>query len=275
VEDCKLIKILLLGASGNLGAAIKSELENRGLTFICAGRPDFSILQPFSIESIINSCSPDYVVNCISINGIASCFGDKSSAMSVNGLFPLALASLSLLYDYTLVHFSTECVFSDSEETISSDILPPVPSTFYGISKLHGETRSICDSKSILIRLPLLLSFRPNSQIVWRLLRKIQLGEQCSASCDVYSTPIYVEHLAEQVVTSIENRIWPSRIIHASSDVRVSLYDTVVNEAKRLGMRSLNIAKGFDADYISPETKPRLLGLKASCSRFFFKMPYY
>ena len=268
-------KVLLLGASGNLGSVIKSELENRGLTFICAGRSNFSVLQPHSIESIINDYSPDYIVNCISLNGIANCFSDKSSAMAINGLFPLVLATLSSLYSFTLIHFSTECVFCDSEVIISADTLPSIPSTCYGVSKLHGEVRSSCDSKSILIRLPLLLSLRPNSQIVWKLLRKMQLDNQCSASCDVYSTPIYVEHLAKQIVTSIEKHIWPSRIIHASSDVRVSLYETLVNEAIRLGMQSRNIIKGFDKDYFSPETKPTLLGLKSSCSHFFFEMSNY
>ena len=265
-----MIKVLLLGASGNLGSAFKLELEKRGLAYISVGRFDFSVLQPFSLESFIKVYSPDYIVNCISLNGIASCFNDKPSAMAVNGFFPFALAALSSLYDFTLIHFSTECVFSDSEEIISLATLPSIPSTWYGRSKLIGEARSISDSKSILIRLPLLLSLRPNSQIVWKLLRAIQRGKQCSVSCDVYSTPIYVEHLAEQVVASIDKHIWPSRVIHASSDFRVSLYQTVVNEAKRLGMQSLNIIKSYDKDFLSPQTKPRLLGLKSSSPDFFF-----
>ena len=268
-------KILLLGASGNLGSAVKSELESRGLSFICAGRSNFSVFQPLSIESIVKDYSPDYIVNCISFNGIANCFANRSSAMIINGLFPLALSTLSSFHDFTLIHFSTECVFCDSEVTISSDTLPSFPSTFYGVSKLHGEVRSICDSRSILIRLPLLLSMSSNSQIVWKLLRKIQLYNECSASCDVYSTPIYVEHLAKQLVTSMQKHFWPSRIIHASSDVRVSLYETVVNEARRLGLQNPNIIKCFDKDYFSPEAKPRLLGLKSSCSQFFFEMTYY
>ncbi len=73
---------------------------------------------------------------------------NKATAVSVNSLFPHILDEKSSVYDYKLIHISTDCVFSGYKgEYIETSITDAT--TFYGRSKALGE---INNSNNITIR---------------------------------------------------------------------------------------------------------------------------
>jgi len=261
------LKVLLFGSSGVLGSAFIAELNKRKINVIAPSRTHFKTSDAASLSSYIQSVCPDLVINCLSLNGIKQCYLDKSLALDVNAYFPAALARICITNSVKLIHFSTECVFGNSDVLIDDNVVPEFPLTTYGVSKLLGELPNHDDVHTI--RLPLLLSYKTNDQIVWKIANRLSQGLPASASTDVISSPVFAEDVAERLLS-----IWLAsekipNLVHISSDIRLSLHETVLKFCLSRGIDSTCLASSLDSDYPSPEQKPLALGLKSSSEDYF------
>jgi len=91
-----------------------------------------------SLRSIIERHRPRYVVNCIGIVKQAEAAKDPITSITINSLLPHQLAKMTKRAGGTLIHFSTDCVFSGREGHYSQEHIPD-PVDLYGRSKLLGE----------------------------------------------------------------------------------------------------------------------------------------
>ncbi len=78
----------------------------------------------------------DYVINAIVINQKDAAIQDIIRA---NSIFPHQLETLGKKYGFKLIHVSTDAVFSERAGKVNENT-PISPTTFYGASKLLGET---------------------------------------------------------------------------------------------------------------------------------------
>lgn len=254
--------ILLLGSTGNLGSAINKRFQESGYTLHCPTKQDLgddifaSLLEQFELHK------PRLVINCTSVNGVNQCHSMPLLSIKINSLLPKFLCYNAEKFNYSLIHFSTECVFQDSDQIISSFTVPQNPSTTYGATKLAGEF--LPNKRMQLIRLPLLLSKEVNEQIVWKIVNRLKADLLTKASTDVLSTPIFVQDVAQKVVDMISLRMFFDRPIHLSSNVRMSMYETVFSFARQYGIGTACLSKALDREFKSPQQKPLRLGLKAS-----------
>lgn len=256
-------KVLLLGSSGNLGGALKLFFLNHRIPFAAPSRYELDISKPGSVFSIIADYNPGFVVNCTAMNGINQCSANVLASIRLNSLFPRLIAARSHELGYRFIHFSTECVFNDSDNIIPSTQIPVSPTTIYGSTKLAGEP-PIDPSVTVLIRLPLLISTKPNNQIVWRILNALQIGEIAKASTDVYSTPVYIDDVARRVSTIIQENMKFGSPMHMSSDIKLSLYQTVLSMADLHKISVSRLEPALDAEFSFAQEKPRQLGLKST-----------
>lgn len=261
-EKMTELKVLLFGSSGVLGSAFLEELNKRKITVIAPSRAHFRTKHRSSLSLYIQTINPNLVINCLSMNGITHCFLDGHAALDVNAYFPISLARICDTCSIKLIHFSTECVFDNSDILIEDSVVPAFPVTTYGASKLLGELPNHHNFHTI--RLPLLLSHKPNSQIVWKIASRLSNGLPASSSRDVISSPVFVEDVANRLLS-----IWLAsekipNLVHISSDTRLSLYDTLLKFCLNRGISTASLESSLDDDYPSPEKKPLALGLKAS-----------
>lgn len=91
-----------------------------------------------SIRSVIDRYKPRVVLNCIGIVKQAEAAKDPITSITVNSLLPHQLAKMTKDVGGTLIHFSTDCVFSGREGNYSPEHTPD-PVDLYGRSKLLGE----------------------------------------------------------------------------------------------------------------------------------------
>lgn len=153
-------KVLILGSDGMAGHMLVQYLEEKEYnvykTTLDKERKDdkiyYNIVIDYkSIESIISSIQPDFVVNCIGIlNKMAE--ENPSSAVLINSFFPHYIDDLSKKYGFKFIHMSTDCVFSGKKGSyLESDI--PDETSLYGRSKALGEidnTRNLTLRTSII-----------------------------------------------------------------------------------------------------------------------------
>lgn len=135
------MKIIILGAQGNLGSQFKSYLEADHEVF-AFDKSDFDVLNKEALKHVLNEVKPEIVVNCVAFNAVDKA-EDKDGyqlALSLNRDLPAQLAALALENNFLLVHYSTDYVFSGTDRKPSfSENNTPNPINKYGESKFLGE----------------------------------------------------------------------------------------------------------------------------------------
>jgi dTDP-4-dehydrorhamnose reductase len=135
------MKILILGGRGNLGTQL-TKVFSVDFETISWDRDDFDILDlPLLIEKI-TALRPDLIINTVAYNAVDKC-EDKNEyqlALKLNAELPAILADIACHFGIVLIHYSTDYVFSGTEEKREfSENDTPNPVNKYGESKFSGE----------------------------------------------------------------------------------------------------------------------------------------
>lgn len=135
------MKIIILGAQGNLGSQFKPCLENDHEVF-AFDKNDFDVLDYQILWQTLNEIKPEIVINCVAYNAVDKA-EDKDGyqlALALNRDLPAKLASWALEINFLLVHYSTDYVFSGTDNKTSfTENNTPNPINKYGESKFLGE----------------------------------------------------------------------------------------------------------------------------------------
>lgn len=145
-------QVLILGASGMLGRMLCKVLESRDdIDVIATTRDGEEGRTPFAVEDgveglrgmIAGKGSFDLIVNAIGVLGSRIDASDRVSvrrAVLVNALFPHDLAQAAREAGASVVHISTDGVFSSNRGTVDESA-EPNPEDVYGRTKRRGESR--------------------------------------------------------------------------------------------------------------------------------------
>lgn len=187
------MKVLVLGGSGMLGHqmlrnvvesgySVSTTLRNpallpRDLTKALGGNiytiTDAKVFSEF--EKIISTVRPDVVINCIGVVKQSRLSMDSIESLTINSLLPHKLNEFANVYQFQLIHISTDCVFNGKKglyvEEDSSDA-----EDLYGKSKQLGEVFS---QNSITIRTSIIgheLSNQPFGLVDWFLKQEKEIS---------------------------------------------------------------------------------------------------
>lgn len=136
-----MIKIAILGASGNLGTQlVKIFHEYNPLVW---DREEVDLFNLPGLISKLNDNQPDLIINAAAYNAVDKCEQDDSEqklAWHLNRDLPEILAKWSLKNNKILIHYSTDYVFSGAsnrQDFLENDL--PNPINIYGQTKAAGE----------------------------------------------------------------------------------------------------------------------------------------
>ena len=131
-------KILVLGATGQIGTALKKDLIGWGkIEFLNRNELDFKNIE--AIEAIIKEYKPSFIINAAAYTNVDGAEDFQEDAFQINGLAVDKLSKLANAYGVVLVHFSTDYIFDGQKKTPYLETDSPNPLSVYGESKLEGE----------------------------------------------------------------------------------------------------------------------------------------
>ncbi|MCS4239289.1 dTDP-4-dehydrorhamnose reductase [Myroides odoratus] len=135
-----MIKILVTGASGQMGQALQSIAHQyTDVHFIFLSSKELDISKKENIIAAFEIYKPDYCCNLAAYTNVERAEEEEALAFLVNAEGCKNLAEVCLQYDGTLIHISSDFVFDGAKNTPYTLEDIPNPINVYGASKLKGE----------------------------------------------------------------------------------------------------------------------------------------
>ena len=241
-----MIKILVTGASGLLGANLILEAHQAGHTVVASSRSrqidhagiewmPADLTDPKAVASLLDSVEPDWVVHCAAATDVDKCEEDPAWAYSLNRNAARLVAAAARNVRARLVHISTDAVF-DGEAGPYSETDPARPVNVYGESKLAGES-AVADAhpQAAIVRTNFFGWSRPGrSSLAEWFLQKLRARDPCVGFTDVWVNPLLANELARMLLLMLECRL--SGKYHLGARDCLSKYDFGLGVAEAFGL---------------------------------------
>jgi len=225
--------ILITGASGQVGQAFQSLLENKKHTesthrFYFTDRDTLDITDKGLLETFVKENKIDIIVNTAAYTAVDKAQEDEALAYKVNKEAVENLAEISKIYGIQLIHISTDYVFDGTSHTPLCEVDGVNPQGIYAKSKRAGEEAilSIKPEGAIIIRTSWVYGTTGHN-FVKTMLRVGAQKDEINVVCDQIGTPTYARDLARAILTMIdsghENK--EVEVYHYSNEGNCSWYD--------------------------------------------------
>ena len=131
------MRLLLLGANGQVGWELQRSLAPLGEVIVPAQRADFT--QPEALAALVGALKPDVIANAAAYTAVDKAESDAEAARAINATAAAVLAREAATLGAWLLHYSTDYVFDGSGSAARSEDAPTGPVNIYGRTKLEGE----------------------------------------------------------------------------------------------------------------------------------------
>ena len=250
--------ILVTGGNGQLGCSLRLASAESGHRFLFTDVEELNITSAEAIDEFFVREKVDVVVNCAAYTAVDLAEDNEAQADEINHKAVALLADACKRYDATLIHISTDYIFSGEADTPYSETSVPAPLGAYGRTKLAGE-RAIAESgcKSIVLRTAWLYSeFGRNFCKTMQTLTASR--SEVKVVADQVGTPTYAGDLAAAIIHIIEsNQLGKCGTYHYSNEGVCSWYDFACEIARLSGNNECEIKPCTTADYPTKARRPR------------------
>lgn len=185
-------RILVTGANGQLGRALRARLGQEEADFV--GHDEFDIT---AIDPEFDFSPYRAIINCAAFNDVNGAETDRAQAWQVNACALARLAEVANEHDLTLVHVSSDYIFDGSVEVHAEDE-PPSPLSAYGASKAAGDTAAQVARRHYVIRTSWVFGVGGNFMATMAALA--DAGKQPSVVADQRGRPTWAEDLAKGIL---------------------------------------------------------------------------
>ena len=261
------MRILITGAFGQLGHALKSVLSKKSnYELICTGRRikkgqegiPLDIRNQVALKEIINTTDPDILINLASMTNVDACELNPKLAGEIN------VAGLQHICDSfkgKIIHLSTDYVFDGTSGPYKEDD-PLNPISIYGKTKLASEHILLEKNiKNLVIRGNVLYDYSPHTSasfLNW-VVSSLKNNQEIKVVEDQYNNPTWTRSMSDIIELSIENDL--EGIVHWGDSVHISRYEFAKLIAKKFSLNDSLIKPVLTSELNQPARRPLQSGL--------------
>lgn len=220
------MKIVVLGASGQLGSCLKKVAAEKNITEISfPSEQGGNILDEGLLDKLFAAEKPSFVINCAAYTAVDKAEDEQEICRKVNRDGAANIARACAAHGATLVHISTDFVFKGNVTGLLTETDPAEPENIYGLTKLEGEAAiAKILPEHFTLRTSWLYSEYGNN-FVKTMLRLGKEREQLGVIVDQVGSPTYAIDLAGAILNIIESDSKEYGIYHYSNEGVTSWYD--------------------------------------------------
>ena len=273
------MRVLVFGASGQLGGALVTRLAERGHEAVGThhGQPQpgtrsLDLRDAAGTERCIAETAPDWVLCPAALTHVDYCEDHAEEAMAVNRDAPAAAARAAAKHGAGFVYYSTEYVF-DGEGGPYAEDDPVNPQSVYALSKLEGERVVAAENpRTIVIRSTVIYGpERQGKNFVYQVLRRARAGQPIQAASDQRSSPTYNVDLAAATVELIERDF--QGLLHVAGPAVMDRHAFVLEVCAAFGIDT-GLVQAVSTEWLrQPAPRPRRAGLVIDRARGLLSTP--
>ena len=198
-------RVLLTGASGQLGREMRAAAEAAGLGLHAYDRSALDIADMEAVRAVVTAVHPDWIVNAAAYTAVDRAETDAGNAYAINRDGAGHLAQAAQQIGARMVQVSTDYVF---DGTLGRPYRPddtPQPLGVYGKSKLAGElaAQDALDQDKLLVLRTSWVYAHHGRNFVQTMLRLLAERNEIRVVDDQIGTPTRATSLARVIVAMI------------------------------------------------------------------------
>lgn len=278
-------RILVLGATGQLGAALCRQL---GPAAIPAARrppsPDWITLDLTTLtatpDELVTTHKLTAIICSAGATDVERCQSDHAWADAANHLGPLALARAAANARIPFVFYSTDYVFDGTDKNPGPyrEDAPTHPLSVYGGTKREGEIEILKTHPAALV-LRTTTVYGPDPQaknFLYTLRRLLSSGQTMRVPTDQLATPTYNEDLAAATLALL--RGGHTGLFHAAGPTMLSRIDFARLACRLLSLDDSLLIPLATAELNQRAARPLIAGLDSTkltttLNHQFFRKP--
>ena len=232
------MRVMVLGARGQLGAAIVRECEPRH-EVIAFGHDTLDITSDGAVAAAVERARPDAIVNCAAYNDVDGAEDHPVDALNANAFAVRALARAASTHSATLVHYSTDFVFDGTGAEPYTEADPPNPRSTYAASKLLGEWFAADVPRAYVLRVESLFGRAPGAGpakgSVASIMKTLLAGGEARVFEDRTVSATYIIDAARATLQLVEQAA-PPGLYHCVNSGHCTWLEFAYELARQLGV---------------------------------------
>jgi dTDP-4-dehydrorhamnose reductase len=190
------MKILLLGANGQVGWELQRSLAPLGEIMAC-DLNEVDITDSAALATLVSDYAPRVIVNAAAYTAVDQAESDQDAAFKVNRDAVKVLAEGAKKLDAWLIHYSTDYVFDGNQATPYKEDDSTNPTSVYGDSKWQGD-QAVIDSgcKHLIFRVSWVYASRGHN-FIKTMIRLAKEREELRVVSDQIGVPTSAELIAD------------------------------------------------------------------------------
>jgi dTDP-4-dehydrorhamnose reductase len=158
------VRIAVVGARGQLAAAVVHEFATAGHDVIALTREQLDVTDDAAIAAAMDRARPDAIVNGAAWTDVDGAEDHPVEALNMNAYAVRALARAADRHGAALVHYSTDFVFDGTGSAPYTEEDRPNPRSVYAATKLVGEWFALDRPRSYVLRVESLFGQAPGAR---------------------------------------------------------------------------------------------------------------
>jgi dTDP-4-dehydrorhamnose reductase len=253
------MKVLVTGASGQLGRETVLALQTAGKDVVGTDRKELDFSRPDTVAKGIAAHQADWVINCAAYTHVDKAEEEREQALLVNRNSAKAVAEGVAAYGGRLLHVSTDFIFDGEQSHPYAEPDPVNPLGAYGQSKWEGE-RAVRDTMpdAVIVRTAWVYGVHGHN-FVKTMLRLAAERDELRVVDDQIGTPAWTADISRALLSLIEADA--RGVFHFTNEGVASWYDfasEIIANARDLGfpLKVQKISPIPSTDFPLPATRP-------------------
>jgi dTDP-4-dehydrorhamnose reductase len=197
-------KVLITGASGQLGKEFVKVLSSKGIDFVALERKDLDVTNFEKVYKTLKEINPSVVINCSAYNQVDLAETEILKAFSTNAIGPYNLAITCREINAKLIHYSTDYVFDGIKKGLYTEEDSPNPLNQYARSKLLGEELVKQVLEDYLILRVSWVYGEGRQNFIYKLFQWTKEREVLQIAFNEVSVPTYTGFIVEKTLKALE-----------------------------------------------------------------------
>ena len=253
------MKLLVTGATGQLGSELARELGQLGHEVYAPDLDELDLLEPAAVAATIRARQWDWVINCAAYTAVDQAESEAEQAFIINRDSPGEMARAVADYGGRMLQVSTDFIFDGASTRPYTETDTPNPLGVYGRSKLAGEQavqRELPDA--VIVRTAWVYGVHGHN-FVKTMLRLATAGTPLRVVSDQRGTPTWTRDIVAAIVALVGQQA--SGVFHFTAAGETSWHgfaSAILEEAADAGfkIRTEKVEPIATTDYPTPATRP-------------------